>query len=227
MVSFRACVFDLDGTLVDTVEDIAFSMNSVLALHDKKEKSTDFYRSKVGRGVDNLISECFSESSLSYREAVLHEFNRQYANNILRKTSAYPGVYDLLRKIQLHSIPVGVLTNKSENFAQRILEGVFPYIDFYRVVGLLGDGLKKPDVKFSQRIISDLCVQPSEVLYVGDTVVDMNTASNAGMVSVGVAWGYGDFDEVKEVGANYFVSQPNDIAEILCVDSKSNNAIKR
>lgn len=205
------CLFDLDGTLLDTIEDLADSMNSVLVNHGWPIFSIQDYKEKVGDGIEKLVQRSIP-FNLSYDTEKLtpfvHEFISTYEQRWHQKTTPYPGVMTALHTLQEKGVKLAVLSNKMEPFTQLCVEHFFPDIAFDCIQGSVPGVPKKPDPSSALQIAEKLGLSPQSMLYVGDTPIDMNTANNAGMQAIGVSWGFRTANQLAESGAVLIINKP-------------------
>ena len=215
----QAVLFDLDGTLANTLVSIASFANEALADCGLPAIETDAYRYLVGNGRDTLIrrmlhtlgqpedGELFDRVGTAYDAA--------YAAEPLRLVTAYPHIPQLLEGLKDRGIPCAVLSNKPDDMTHAVVGGLFAR-DTFAVVRGQRDGVPKkpaPDAVFS--ILNTLGVEPAHCLYVGDTKVDMQTGKNAGAVTAGVLWGFRDEDELRANGADHIVGDPLELLKLV------------
>lgn len=211
----KAVIFDLDGTLLNTLNDLADCVNHVLANHDYPTHPLDAYRYFVGNGMAKLIERALPENRKSERDAILSEFYPIYDQHKADKTAPYPGMVSLLETLQSRGLQVAVASNKVQSAMQPLMEYYFPTIRFTAALGQR-DGIPiKPDAAIVNDIMAIGNVSHNEVLYVGDTSVDMQTAANAHVTSVGVLWGFRTRDELAQSGAKYIIEKPTDLLRVI------------
>jgi len=214
---YKGVIFDLDGTLVNSLEDIADSMNTVLKRYGLPTHDADAYKAFVGRGMTNLVTRALPEDAQDEvwialcRDALLDE----YGVNYLKKTRPYDGIIDLLTVLSRMNIERAVFSNKIDHLTKKIMAELFPHCHFGIVLGS-GPGLpEKPDSKGVLAISDHLKIAPENLIYVGDSDVDMQTARNAGMIPAGALWGFRTKEELISNGAQYLLDHPMDLAPIL------------
>jgi phosphoglycolate phosphatase len=215
---FSAILFDLDGTLVDSLRDIADAMNDVLAARRLPTHPLDAYRIFVGDGMRTLARRVLPPTLAdcdALREEVLREMKQLYDVAWMKHPFPYPGIPALLHRLSAARARMGVLSNKPDAFTQRMVAHVFPDIAWACVRGAREDVPLKPAPDAALAIAAAWGLAPTDVLYVGDTATDMLTATNAGMPSVGVTWGFRDRAELAANGAHWIVDHPDAIADIL------------
>jgi phosphoglycolate phosphatase len=214
----RAAIFDLDGTLLDTLEDIADAMNGVLAALGAPVRPVRDYRRFVGGGIEELWRRVLSEDRRDGPavSAAATAMRQRYGRAWDRATRPYPGVEALLRRLRSASVPLAVLSNKDHAFTERMIERFFEAGTFACVRGA-GDLPLKPDPAGALAVAVALHVPPAECLFIGDSVTDMKTAANSGMAAVGVTWGFGDREELVEAGAAEIVDAAPRIGRLFGV----------
>jgi phosphoglycolate phosphatase len=216
-MKYRAVIFDLDGTLLDTIDDIAESMNSVLRNHGFPVHSVDRYKIMVGDGLEVLAERALP---IEFRDdttiqACARSMESFYSKNWDRSTKPYPGVATMLQYLQDRDVRMSIFSNKPHEFAVLMVSRLLSEWRFEMVLGARDGVPKKPDPKAAITIARALSIDPSQFLYLGDTNTDMKTAVAAGMVAVGVLWGFRGADELLESGARILLEKPEDIREII------------
>lgn len=189
MFKKKLYVFDLDGTIVDTVEDIADAMNFVLRKEGLPEKPLDHYRKLVGNGTLNMVAKTLGSDFNRISEAH-SSFETRYSNNCLVRSRPFPNVEYLLSAISDSGNYLAVLTNKVQSLAQSIVSASFPNIVFDAVVGLSPSNKAKPNPDSLLNLLNQFGVAEDECYMIGDTIVDIETAHNAGVHPIAVLWGY-------------------------------------
>jgi phosphoglycolate phosphatase len=216
-MSFPAVLFDLDGTLLDTLADLAAAGNSVLAANGFPEHPLDAYRYFVGRGVMMLLRGALPAEQC--RDDVLArcavQFREAYARNWNVQTRPYAGVPELLRELVQRRVPMAVLSNKPDYFTKLMIAEYFPTVRFAAVIGERQGVPRKPDPTSALEIAQLFAVPPAQVLYLGDTAVDMQTAHAAGMPPVGVLWGFRPRSELEAHGAQRLIAHPLELLPIV------------
>ena len=213
----KLIVFDLDGTLLNSLEDLADSANHVLTQHDFPTHPVDAYRYFVGDGVRKLIerilpTEKRNEATI---ELCRQEFVTYYKVHMEDKTSVYEGITDLLTELKKRGLKIAVATNKVHVAVAPLMAKYFPTIRFDSMIGQREGVPVKPAPQIMFDILKETGCVPSEALHVGDTATDMQLAHNAGIVPVGVLWGYRPLEELQEAGARYIIEHPLDLMEIV------------
>ena len=209
---YKAVIFDLDGTLLNTLDDLADSCNHVLASKGYKTYPVEQYKKFVGNGAA-ILMERIHPAGTSRRELddSLAAFTAYYSAHKDIKTAPYPGIPELLEKLRAAGIRVCVLSNKPHEISREIVVQYFGSGTFAIIMGKSPDYPVKPDPTSCNIILSTLGLDKSEVRYVGDSNVDMQTARNAGLTKCGVCWGFRSEEELKAEGADYLAHTPDDI----------------
>lgn len=214
---FKAIIFDLDGTLLDTIDDIAHSMNTVLDRLGYPTHPVDSYRYFVGNGVEKLVRQALPQDCIDDEmvrrcvSAMLKEYERRWADN----SKPFKGIPELLTWVEKHRIPKAILSNKPDDFTQVMVKRLLSHWSFDIVQGAKPSIPRKPDPTAALAIAYKLGVKPEQVLFLGDTNVDMKTANSAGMYAAGVLWGFRPAEELLESGARALVREPKDVLKII------------
>lgn len=212
----RFCIFDLDGTLVNSLEDLADATNRALRLQGFPEHPYDAYRQFVGDGVPLLLRRAAPQGCTAEQlDALKLEFDRWYGTHSFDKTRAYDGCASLLKELEKRRIFTAVLSNKPDEFVGEIVRRYFHEAHFTAVYGKRPHYEKKPDPAALNEMIRECGVKKEECLYIGDSNVDVYTAHNAGVRCCGALWGFRGQKELEEAGANCLAAVPNDILKLL------------
>jgi phosphoglycolate phosphatase len=216
-MAYRGVIFDLDGTLLDTLEDIADTMNQVLADLGHPQKDLDHYRLIVGAGVRELIRLALPEGACDSEtlEKCVCTWREEYGRRWDRKTKPYPGIEEMLRGLRRMGLPSAVLSNKNHDFTIALTERFLGEHPFSLVLGLRPDVPRKPDPAGALEISGALDLDPESILYVGDTPTDMETALASGMEPVGVSWGFRPGAELISAGAAILLKEPGELIQIM------------
>ncbi|MCL7488277.1 MAG: HAD family hydrolase [Desulfobulbaceae bacterium] len=219
----KAVIFDLDGTLLDTLEDLADAGNQVLAAAGLPVHPVESYRYFVGDGLVALIRRILPEERRSDEEVLrmTQAFREVYAVNWNAKTRLYTGVDTLLSGLQENGVAMNVLSNKPHDFTRICVREFLGRWTFAHVLGNREGLAKKPDPAGALEIAGKLGLAPSHILYVGDTATDMKTAVAAGMYAVGALWGFRTAGELEESGAACLAQRPEEVLELLRKGCKS------
>lgn len=216
--SYRACIFDLDGTLADTLQSIAYFSNGTLAAFGLPPIETEEYKQMVGNGASLLIRRMLDRVGAGFSPEetarVRAEYDRRYESEPMKLVVAYPGMPELLARLKERGIKVGILSNKPDNMAKAVaaeLYGGLPDAVYGQ-----RDGVPiKPDPAGALDLAAELGVRPKDVLYIGDTWVDMDTGRSAGMDTCGVLWGFRDREELLSHGARYLAANAEELEKII------------
>jgi len=211
----KCVIFDLDGTLVDTLQDIAASMNKALELHGFPILEVETYRDKVGWGIRRLASLCLQavgvDDSPENAELVAADAVRFYTEEPVVKTTVYPGMLELVAELRRKKIKMAVLTNKNDPTAQLVISRLFPANSFNIVRGEIRGSPRKPDPACVWDLLVEMDINPSDVIFAGDSEVDMETAVSSGCFPLGVSWGYRSRETIINAGACRVIDTPQEI----------------
>ncbi len=216
-MTFKAVLFDLDGTLLDTLEDIADSANRVLAGRGFPTHPTKAYREAVGQGARQLIINILPDANRDPDtiRICLDAFLGDYGQNWKKKTKPYAGVAELLDALKTRGIEMAVLSNKPAEFTVKCINELLSGWTFDAVIGASDDRPSKPDPAGAFEIAGCLKIPPEEFLFVGDSGIDMRTAVAARMFAVGALWGFRGREELIREGANVLLDHPREILRLL------------
>ncbi|MFA6009963.1 MAG: HAD family hydrolase [Desulfobacteraceae bacterium] len=215
--SNNAIIFDLDGTLLDTLDELGIITNIVLEKNGFPTHSLDEYRYLVGEGAENLITRALGNEG-SNRETVqrcLSEFLTIYRATCGERSRLYDGVPQLLDDLVHMGIRLAVLSNKPHDLTLKNIDLFLPHIPFDLVLGQRDGVPKKPDPHGALEIADHMGIKPENFLYIGDTSIDMRTAVAAGMNPVGVLWGFRGEEELRSSGAKHIIEKPGEILGLL------------
>ena len=217
MIRFKAIVFDMDGTLLNTLEDLADSMNQVLRDKGFPVHPTEAYFTLVGSGAAKLVARALPKENRNEEtiKECLDAFRAEYDQKWNKKTTLYEGIPGLLDALIRMEIPLCVLTNKPQNFAELCVRHFLGRWTFAMVIGQREGVPVKPDPSGPREIAASLNIPPEEFLYLGDTNVDMQTAINGGMFPVGVLWGFRSEQELRESGAQAIIAKPMEVMKFF------------
>ncbi|BDU24503.1 phosphoglycolate phosphatase [Flavobacterium sp. GSB-24] len=215
-MKFKGIIFDLDGTLVNSLEDISDAMNTVLTGLNYPTHNYDTYQYFIGSGLRNLVSKALPASNNS-EEQIENCFDCMidtYREVCTIKTKPYEGIVELLDNLASQNIKLAVFSNKADELTKKIAAEIFPnYFD--AAVGLSTEALKKPNPFEALEISKKWNLKPEEILFVGDSDIDMQTAVNATIFPVGVSWGYRTEGELLASGAKVVIHNPSDLIQLL------------
>lgn len=216
-MKFAAVIFDLDGTLLNTVEDIAFAMNLVLTRNNFPTHDVTEYRYFVGGGLTNLVYQTIPESARKpelinqYLEQVMEE----YTKCLDSKTKPYAGITQMLDELSTKHITLAILSNKDHRFMDEVVATHFAKWSFKVVFGARANIPTKPHPQSALEIAQIMQLEPKQIVYVGDTDVDMQTATRAGMYAVGAAWGFRTKKELLDNGAKLIIQHPIELLQLF------------
>jgi phosphoglycolate phosphatase len=216
-MSYNAILFDLDGTLLDTLEDIADAANRVLSERGFPKHNPDLYRYFVGEGAAIMIRRALPEDKR--HEDIIRDclgaFLKDYGRNWKVKTEPYKGIPELLDSLTIRKIKMAVLTNKPHDFAKICVEELLPNWQFGVVLGQRKNVPPKPDPTGALEVSERLELPPSDFLYLGDSAVDMKTAVAASMFPVGAGWGFRPAEELRNNGCRILIKRPMEVLDLL------------
>ena len=213
----RGVVFDLDGTLLDTLEDIADSANMALAACGHPGHPVDAYKYFVGDGAPTLVHRILPEAHRTPDEETLclRRYREFYGQRWNLKTAPYPGIPEMLEVLTRRGLYLAVFSNKPHDATEECVSGFLGATRFNVVLGQTSEFPKKPDPSGARAIAGRFGIRPEECLYVGDTATDMETAVRAGMYPVGALWGFRTADELTQHGARQLVAHPSELIGLL------------
>ena len=213
----KLCIFDLDGTLTDTITAIAHFGNTALGAIGLAPVEKDKYKKFVGDGRVLLIHrmlEYYNADTPENDEKVCREYDRCYEADPMYKTDAYEGIREVIDELRHMGVKLAVCSNKPHNVVCDVVKTVFG--DKFDIVRGVEDGGKtKPDPESALDIISRAGVSAEECVFIGDTNVDIRTAKNAGIESIGVLWGFRDEKELRDAGADHIIEHPSEIIKTV------------
>ena len=210
-VEIMLIIFDLDGTILNTLEDLAASGNHILARHNYPTHSTEAYKMFVGNGIRKLVERILPEEQRteSNISMLYQEFLEYYDVHKMDKTVPYSGIIELLEGLQNQGIKLAVASNKAHEAMGPLMRHYFPTIRFSAVLGYRPGALPKPNPDMVFEIIEAARETQESTLFVGDSCVDMETAARAGLKKIGVLWGYRTKEELVNAGADYILEKPD------------------
>lgn len=214
-MSYRVILFDLDGTLLDTLQDLGDAVNHALSLRGFPTHPTEAFRWKVGHGIRNLVTVSLPEEHRSDEpliDACLSDFRAYYTAHIDRHTRPYPGMAELLERLQADGVQLAIASNKFQEGTERLVREFFPGIPFIAILGNRPGFPLKPDPEIVGEVLRKAGASPSEAILVGDSSTDMLTARNGGIRSIAVTWGYRPMAATDEYPA---AGSAQDLASLL------------
>ena len=212
-----AILFDLDGTLLDTLPDIADAMNHVLADAGLPVHPNDRYRGFIGDGLDTLVHRALPPEA-RHPETIRQmaaDMRARYRNTWARQTRPYPGITTLLGECAAAGLPMAILSNKPDGPAREMVDHFFPDRPFVHVQGAKPDVPVKPDPTAAIAIADRLGMLPEHCVFLGDMAVDMETGSRAGMVPIGALWGYETAEALRTAGAERLIDTPESLIALI------------
>lgn len=213
---FKGAIFDLDGTLIDSIEDIADSMNVVLRENGFPEHDLKSYKIFVGNGIKTLVRRALpTDSAEEVIERCFTAMIIRYKSYSDVKSAPYKGIPELLAELEGRGVKMAVLSNKADRITKSVIASLLPGTPFVNVEGLKDEATKKPNPANALKICENMGVRPEEIIYLGDTGIDMETAKRAGFYAVGVLWGFRGKDELISNGADILISTPDEALKLL------------
>ena len=216
---YKACIFDMDGTVADTLKSIAYFANKALKKYGFDEIETEVYKVLVGDGyrilADRMLNYVAKDNFTNEQyEAVAEEYKVTYDDDFLYLTESYDGIIDLLKALKEKGVKVGILTNKPQMTAVQVSDVLFgDLVDV--IVGQTDGAPIKPDIRTIENIMEKLGVTADEIIYLGDTATDMKTGRSVDAFTLGVSWGFRTVDELLQNGADAIVNHPMEVMEYI------------
>lgn len=211
----QAVMFDLDGTLLDSLADLASAMNHALEALGFPPHPLEAYKAMVGDGVEALCQRALPPHADAMLQEVRAKMQTHYAQHCTHQTRPYPGIKQLIEALHTRGFVLAVLSNKADSFTNRLVEHYFGAGSFHCIRGHCDTARLKPDPSVALDLATKLQVSPRDWLYLGDTNTDMETAVRSGMTAVGVLWGFRGAEELKKAGAQHLVATPADVLELV------------
>ncbi|MBQ8176935.1 MAG: HAD family hydrolase [Oscillospiraceae bacterium] len=217
-MKYELAIFDLDGTILNTLDDLADSLNHVLAEHGFPQHTADEVRMMVGNGILNLIKRALPDNAeQAVVETVYNDFNKYYKLHSADKTKPYEGIIEMLEQLKSSGVKLAVVSNKADYAVQDLCVKYFGRI-FDAVAGEKTGVPKKPAPDAVNNILAQLGIERKKSVYIGDSDVDLQTAENSEMDCIAVNWGFRDEKLLRENGAELIVSSPSEIVKIITID---------
>jgi phosphoglycolate phosphatase len=217
MIKYEAILFDLDGTLIDTVDDIGDAANRVLSNRGFPMHPISTYYQFIGEGVKVLFTRALPQAKRNEDliDTCLKEFVEDYGRNYNVKSKPYDGIAEMLDALNERNLKRAILSNKPDPLTRDCVASLLSNWDFDVVFGQRASVPRKPDPQGALEIAEKLTISPSNFIYLGDTAIDMKTAVSAGMFPVGVAWGFRPVKELKENGASAIIEKPIQLLDLI------------
>ena len=213
----KLAIFDLDGTLLDTIGDLAEACNYMLSLRGLGSHTREEYAKMVGNGILNLVKRALPEEKRTdeYVAAARLDFLDYYTANIDRYTHPYDGIREVLHTLQEEGWSLAVASNKFDEGTQKLVHTIFPEVNFEAIYGNKEGFPLKPDAALLQLIMEECDTAADTTVMIGDSGVDIQTAKNSSVRSIGCTWGFRPRAELEEHHADYIVNTPSEILQIL------------
>ena len=212
----KAAIFDLDGTLADTLESMAYVANTIMRRFGLKEMPVDNFRYYSGEGANMLMRRCLKDAGdpeLTRFDEGQRLYREMFAADPMYKVTHYPGMPETLKELKKRGVRLAVCSNKPHAAAVKVIAQMFGD-DFDLVIGQSDAIRRKPAPDGPLKVAGEFGVRPEECMYVGDTRTDMLTGKAAGMFTVGALWGFRDRDELRNSGADIIAERPADLLKI-------------
>jgi len=213
-MKIKLIIFDLDGTLIDTLSDIEHIFNYVLIQNGYEERSKSFYKNNIGNGFENLLRKCLPGNFKGDFDFLANSVRERYESHLNTKTIVFDGITTVLEHLKKNKIKIAVISNKLHSLAVRSVETYFNSYQI-KVIGAEGGFSRKPNPDSTFHMLQHFNCHSSDALFVGDSIVDIKTAQNANVSSVGVLWGNGDKEDFKKQKSDFILDSPQDILDIL------------
>ncbi|MBO4634075.1 MAG: HAD family hydrolase [Bacteroidales bacterium] len=211
----QAVIFDLDGTLLDTIEDLGEAVNHALSMHGYSLHSMEEYRGMVGHGVRNLVTQALPgelQADESLIDTCLAQFKEYYTSHIDVHTRPYPGMVEVVQQLHARGVKLAIASNKFQSGTETLIAEFFPGIPFVAVLGNRPGYPLKPDPEIVGEVLRKASASPSDAVMVGDSLTDMKTAANGGIRAIAVSWGY----RVLEPSPAYsLVHSPSELLSLI------------
>lgn len=216
----KLVIFDLDGTLINSIADLSAAANYALAQAGIKGHTVQEYTKMVGHGVRKMIENALERSSKRFptddlTERVLKDFTAYYIDHIDVHTKPYPGMVDLLKELNKRKVKLAVASNKFQEGAEKLVYGLFPGIDFVVVLGNREGLPLKPSAEVVDHVLERAVVNREDCMFVGDSATDVKTAHNAGVPCIGVTWGFRPESDLVAAGADHIARSATELAALL------------
>ena len=211
----KLAIFDLDGTLLNTITDLAKACNYALEKMGFATHPIQAYAYMVGNGVRNLMKKAQQDADDETIDQLLEHFKTYYDEHCLDNTKPYPGIIDLLHNLRERDVAVAVASNKYQEATEKIIKGCFPEVEFVAVEGQREGRNRKPDPSIIFAVLEKYPIAKRDVLYIGDSGIDIECAKRACVESVGVSWGFRSVGELRRANADHIVTHPAEILDRL------------
>ena len=210
----KLIIFDLDGTLIDTLSDIEHIFNYVLIQNGYEEKSKSFYKNNIGNGFENLLRNCLPHYFKGDFNFLANSVRERYESHLNTKTIVFDGIIPVLEHLKKNKVNMAVISNKLHMLAVRSVETYFNFYEM-KVIGAEGGFPRKPSPDSTFHMLQHFNCSASDALFVGDSIVDIKTAQIVNISSVGVLWGNGTKKDFEKQKSDFILHSPKDILDIL------------
>lgn len=216
----KLAIFDLDGTLLDTIADLAAATNFALAHYGLPTHEEEEYKFFVGNGINKMFERALPEDKRNeeYITKLRSQFVPYYDVHNSDLSRPYPGMVELLKELQRNNIAIGVASNKYQEAAVKLVLQFFPGVDFSLILGQREGVPSKPDPTIAYEIIEHTGIAKEDTVYIGDSCVDMQTGKNAGVTTVGVSWGFRPKAELESYGPDFIADNADELRKYLLGD---------
>ncbi len=214
---YKACIFDLDGTLADSVESIAYSANRAIGKYGFPPNPVENYKMYAGDGAPEMLKRSLldaGDKELKYFALVQAEYKRLFETDCMYHVVPYDGIVEALKQLKEAGVYIAVLSNKPHSRTVDVVESLFGKGYFDEILGMTDEATRKPNPVGAFAIAEKFGVKSSECMYVGDTNTDMQTGVAAGMLTIGVTWGFRQREELEENGAHVIINSPLELPKI-------------
>jgi phosphoglycolate phosphatase len=211
----QGLIFDLDGTLVDTLEDVAGALNRVLRARGLPVHSPGAIRTMIGGGAADLVRRALPDHAAALVPVVLDEYRRDYLGNLLVRSAPYDGMAALVHELARRGVAMCVLSNKPDAPTRAIVAALFAGVPFVQVAGQRPDRPLKPDPAVALELALAMRVAPARCGLVGDSDIDLRTARAAGMFGVAVTWGFSDASTLREHAPDLLIDRPEQLIDAV------------
>ena len=210
----KGVIFDLDGTLIDTTNEIQYVFNQLLESYSLPKRSFDFFKENIGNGVEDLLQRSLPKDYAKDISPMLEKVKEIYAESLNKKSRPFDGITEVIDLLNENEVQMGIITNKIHRLAIRCIDTFFPS---YSIITIGAGHLypRKPSPNSALALADEFKTKPSEMLFIGDSSVDIKTAKNAGMVPIGVEWGNGALKDLLDAGAREVFNNPYDLKSYL------------
>jgi len=213
-IDLKSVIFDLDGTLLDTTDEIHYIFNKVLTVNNLPLQSKKYYKDNIGSGIDHLLTKILPKDFTGDYKSILSQAKELYSIYLNKKAKSFDGIYDVLDLLGEKNTSIGIVTNKIHTLAERCVDLFF---NKYNIITIGAEYLypKKPAPDSALFLANKFNFQPANILFIGDSQIDIFTAKNAKMLSAGVLWGNGSKEELENAGAGIIFAEPLDLKTYL------------